>query len=113
MKRPRLLKNPIILLHMCLWVGIMVFHAVQALAPFIGLGRAFDGGRTFDFTFGLYLFFGLTALAALPVCCVSLFRAISARDWSLGIQSGIGAVMASSVLGLGLYVFCLIGSSPR
>ncbi len=106
MRLPKLLLNPVMMIHVWLWCAVIGFHIAQAL------GIA-EGERAFFFMIVAYFLLGLSALAAAPVCFFSLRRAVREHDKSMIVQSSAGALMACSVLAYGLFIFYLIGASPR
>lgn len=110
MKLPRLLMNPVVMLHATAWVATAVYYGVEPFARVLGVEGLYEG-----LALGLILclFLGVTAVAALPVCLLSLRRATRAHDRSLIAQSGVGALLACSVLGYAAFLLTLIWSSPR
>ena len=103
MRLPQLLKNPAVMLHALAWVAIAVYYGIELAGFYPGV------------TLGLllYLFIGVTAIAALPVCWLSLRRGIRAHDRGLIAQSSVGALAACWVLGYAAFLLTLIRSNPR
>jgi len=110
MRLPQVLRNPIVMLHAVAWVAIAVYYGFQPFARILGIHRVH---QNFMLGLALYLFWGVTAVASLPVCWKSFRRALRAQDRALVIQSAIGVLLACSVLGYAALLLALICSSPR
>lgn len=102
--------NPIVMLHAIAWVGIGVYHGLEPFARVLGVERVYE---SLGLGLALYLFWGVTAVASLPVCWLSFRRALRAHDRAMVGQSGIGALLAFSVLGYAAFLLALVWSSPR
>ena len=110
MRLPQILKNPFVMLHAIAWLAIAVYYGVEPFARFLGVEGVYE---SLMLGLALYLFWGATALASLPVCWVAFRRALRARDRALVAQSGIGALLACSVLGYAALLLVVMCSSHR
>ena len=110
MSPPLILKNPIVMLHTVAWVGVGAYYGLEPFARVVGVERVYE---SLTFGLALYLFWGVTAVASLPVFWVSFRRALRSRDRGLTAQSGVGALLACSVLHFAAFLLFLIVRSPR
>jgi hypothetical protein len=110
MRLPQILKNPIVMLHVVAWIVVAVCYGFEPFARVLGLERVREN---LMFGLALYLFWGVTAVASLPVCWMWFRRALRAHDIALVAQSGIIALLACSVLAYEVFLLALVWSSPR
>ncbi len=109
MRLPRILKNPVVALHAIAWAAIAVYYGLEPFSRIFGMEQVYE---SLMLGLALYLFWGVTAVACLPACWLSFRGALRTHDRALVAQSGIGALLALSVLGYAAFLLALIWSSP-